>query len=210
MTLGELVPLHGVAAKYLRALLAFVITVGVGTSPLWGGGKIPGYQSILDVFPKDLQDVIPWASMLMSIVAVGVQFASAELLRRGRIRHAFLATFVALIVLVFTSYVVYKMFVVRIEVPGAGTKVAYLVGSTPLPSCECAKRGLEIRECIGREISVNPDDVSACFPREQITTRASILSGLYMLLMLALAMLIGLLVLQGLTPTPSGARKPKR
>ncbi|HEX7138644.1 MAG TPA: hypothetical protein VF219_12380, partial [Vicinamibacterales bacterium] len=179
------------------------------TLPLWGGGKILGYQSILDVFPKDLQDVIPWASMLMSIVAVGVQFASAELLRRGRIRRAFMATFVALIVLVFTSYVVYKAFVVRIEVPGAGTKVAYLVGSTPLPSCECAKRGLEIRECIGREISVNPDEVSACFPREQISTRASILSGMYMLLMLALAMLIGLLVLQGLKPKSSRARPSK-
>jgi hypothetical protein len=209
LALSELIPLRGVAAKFLRALLAFVITVGVGTSPLWGGGKIPGYQSILDVFPKDLQDVIPWASMLMSIVAVGVQFASAELLRRRRIRRAFMATFVAVIVLVFTSYVVYKTFVVRVEVPGAGTKVAYLVGSTPLPSCECAKRGLEIRACIGREISVNPDEVSACFPREQITTRASILSGLYMLLMLALAMLIGLLLLQGLKPRSSGARQSK-
>ncbi len=76
-----------------------------------------------------------------------------------------------------------------------------------LPSCECAKRGLEIRECIGRQISVNPDDVSACFPREQISTRASILSGLYMLLMLALAMLIGLLVLQVLKPKPARQSK---
>ena len=209
MALGKLIPLEGVAAKFVRALLAFVITVGVGTSPLWGGGKIPGYQSILDVFPKDLQDVIPWASMLMSIIAVGVQFASAELLRRRRIRRAFIATFFALIALVFTSHFVYRAFVVRIEVPGARTKVAYLVGSTPLPSCECAKRGLDIRDCIGREISVNPDEVSACFPREQITTRASILSGLYMLLMLALAMLIGLLVLQGLKPRLSGARQSK-
>jgi hypothetical protein len=209
VALGKLIPLEGVAAKFVRALLAFVITVGVGTSPLWGGGKIPGYQSILDVFPKDLQDVIPWASMLMSIIAVGVQFASAELLRRRRIRRAFIATFFALIALVFTSHFVYRAFVVRIEVPGARTKVAYLVGSTPLPSCECAKRGLDIRDCIGREISVNPDEVSACFPREQITTRASILSGLYMLLMLALAMLIGLLVLQGLKPRLSGARQSK-
>jgi hypothetical protein len=197
---SELVRLPSVTERFVKALLAFVITVGVGTSPLWGGGKIPGYQSILDVFPKDLQDVIPWASMLMSITAVGVQFASRELLRRGRIRLAFNMTFVALIVLLLASYPVYRKFVVRIEVPGARTKVAYLVGSTLLPNCECAKRGLEIRECIGREISVNPDAVSACFPREQISTRASILSIMYMLLMLALAMLIGLLVLQGLKP----------
>ena len=210
MPRSNLIPLPPIATKLVKALLAFIITVGVGTSPLWGGGKIPGYQSILDVFPKDLQDVIPWASILMSIVAVGVQFASAELLSRHRIRLAFIALFVALPVLVFASYFVYKAFVVRIEIPGAGTRVAYLVGSTMLPSCECAKRNLEIRECIGREISVNPDDVAACFPREQISTRASILSGLYMLLMLALAMLIGLLVLQGLKPLRARRRRDKQ
>jgi len=198
-----------VAVKFLQYLLAFVISVGVGTAPLWGGGKIPGYQSILDVFPQELQDVIPWASILMSITAVGVQFASRELLGRRRIKRAFWTTFFALIVLVPVSYAVYKAFVIRINVPGADTKVAYLVGSTPLPSCECAKRGLDIRECIGYQISVNPDDVSACFPREQMSTRASILSGLYMLLMFALAILIGLLVLQVLRPKPSGARQSK-
>lgn len=198
-----------VAWKFLQYLLAFVISIGVGTAPLWGGGKIPGYQSILDVFPQDLQDVIPWASILMSMTAVGVQFASRDLLGRRRIKRAFWTAFFALIVLVFASYAVYKKFVIRIDIPGAGTKVAYLVGSTPLPSCECAKRGLEIRECIGREISVNPDDVAACFPREQISTRASILSGLYMLVMLVLAMLIGLLVLYVLKHNLSGARQSK-
>src|SRR4051794_6052468 len=198
-----------VALKLVQYLLAFLISVGVGTAPLWGGGKIPGYQSILDVFPQDLQDVIPWASVLMSITAVGVQFASRDLLGRRRIKRAFWATFITLIILVPTSYAVYKVFVIRVNVPGAGTKVAYLVGSTPLPSCECAKHGLEIRECIGRQISVNPDDVSACFPGEQMSMRASILSGLYMLLMLALAILIGLLVLQGLKPGLSGARQSK-
>jgi hypothetical protein len=209
MARSRLPPLPPVALKFLQYFLAFVISIGVGTAPIWGGGKIPGYQSILDVFPQELQDVIPWASILMSITAVGVQFASRELLGRRRIRRAFWATFVALVVLVPASYTVYKAFVIRINVPGADTKVTYLVGATPLPSCECARRGLEIRECIGRQISVNPDDVSACFPREQISTRASILSGMYMLLMLALAMLIGLLVLQVLTPKPSGARQSK-
>ena len=203
----RLPPLPPVARKFLQYLLAFVISVGAGTAPLWGGGKIPGYQSILDVFPQDLQDVIPWASILMSITAVGVQFASRELLGSRWIKGIFWTTFFILIVLVPASYSVYKAFVVRINVPGAGTKVAYLVGSTPLPGCACAKRGLEIRECIGREISVNPDDVSACFPREQISTRASILSGLYMLLMFALAVLIGLLVLQVMKPRRSGARQ---
>lgn len=185
------------ASRFVKAIVAFVIAGAVGTAPLWGGGKIAGYQSILDAFPKELRDVIPWVSMLMTLTAVGVQFASRERLRQGWRRHLFAMTYVAVIVLVIASYSVYRAFVVSIEVPGAGTRVAYLVGSTLSPNCECAKRGLDIRECIGTEISVDPDEVAACFPREQISTRASILSGLYMLLMLAVATLIGLFVLQG-------------
>lgn len=208
MPRSELVPLPTAAEKFVSALLAFVITVAVGTSPLWGGGRIAGYQSILDLFPRDLQDVIPWASMLMTVTAVAVQFASGELLPPRRVGQAFAIAFAALIVLVFASYAVYKAFVVRIDVPGAGTKVAYLVGSTPLPNCECAKHGLEIRQCIGVQISVDPDAVSACFPREQISTRGSILSALYMLLMFTLAVLIGLFVLQ--RPRRAAARSRRQ
>jgi hypothetical protein len=193
--------LSPVAAKFLRYLVAFVVTLGVGSSALWGGGRIPGFQTILDLYPKDLQDVIPWASLLMSITAVGVQFVSIDSMPRRHLRRAFIATGLALVLLVFASYAVYRRFVVRIEIPAANTKVAYLVGSTPLPNCECAKRGLEIRQCIGFAISANPDDVAACFPREEISTRATILSGVYMLLMLALGALIGLLVLREMSPS---------
>jgi len=183
-------------AKYLRYLVSFVVTFGVGTSPLWGGGVIPGFTSILDMFPQDLRDVIPWVSLLMSVPAVAVQFFSTDRRQPRRLRRAFGGALLALTVLILTTYVVYKVFVIRIYIPAADTKVAYLVGANPRPNCECAKRGLEIRECIGFAISVNPDDVSACFPRQEIAVRSAVLSVLYMLLMMSLGVLIGLLILK--------------
>ncbi len=141
---SKLIPLTPVGRKYLRYFLSFFVTLGVGFSPLWGG-VIPGFHAILDVFPKDLQDVIPWASLLMSITAVGVQFFSRDSTQPRYLQRAFVATFVILILLVFASYIAYKAVVIRIEVPASHLKVAYLVGSKPLPTCECAKRGLEIR-----------------------------------------------------------------
>jgi hypothetical protein len=202
---SKLIPLTPVSRKYLRYFLSFFVTLGVGFSPLWGG-VIPGFHAILDVFPRDLQDVIPWASLLMSITAVGVQFFSRDSTQPRYLQRAFVATFVILILLVFASYIAYKALVIRIEVPASHLKVAYLVGSKPLPTCECAKRGLEIRECIGFAISVKPDDVAACFSREEISRRSMLLCVLYLLLMLSLGTLIGLLILKEATKVQPAIR----
>jgi hypothetical protein len=127
MPRSNLTPLTPIIRKYLRYILSFVVTLGVGTSPLWGGRVIPGFSAILDVFPHDLQDVIPWASLLMSVPAVGVQFFSTDRKLPRQLRRAFGGTLVALTVLIFATYVVYKVFVIRIHVPAADAKVAYLV-----------------------------------------------------------------------------------
>ena len=194
------------AARFLKYLLSFVGTLGVGVSPLLLGDKIPGFRAILDVFPADLQDVIPWASLLMSVTAVGVQFFGDEAIDARRLKHGFIATYVMLVLSIFLLYFQYKATVIRLQVPGADAKVAYLIGSTMRPACECAKRGLQIRECIGRVISVNPDEVAACYPLQEITTRATILSALYMFVMFSLGTLIGLLVLR----EPSAITEPKK
>src|SRR6266446_8126669 len=195
MDFAKLIPLTPLARKFVQYLLSFVVTLGIGLLPLWGGDVTPRLKSILDVFPTDLRDVIPWASMLMSVTAVGVQFFGGEVMGR-RLRIGFQITFVSLVILLFVLYGVYKATVVRIQIPGADRRVSYLIGSTLLPTCECAKRGLQIRECIGFKISANPDDVSACYPLQEITTRSTTLSLLYMLVMFNLGVLIGLLVLR--------------
>ena len=194
MPSSKLSPLTPAGSKYLRYMLSFFVTLGVGFAPLWGG-RVPGFHAILDVYPKDLRDVIPFASVGMSAVAVGVQFFDGDFAQR-RLKAAFIVTLVMLIVLVFACYIAYKAVVIRIEVPASHEKVAFLVGSKPLPTCECAKRGLEIRECIGPAISVNPDEVAACFSREEINRRSMVLAVLYMLVMLSFATLIGLLILK--------------
>jgi hypothetical protein len=106
-------------------------------------------------------------------------------------------------------YFQYKATVIHIQVHGADTRVAYLVGSTMLPTCECARKGVQIRECIGHEITVNPEDVAACYPLNEITTRSHILTGLYLFVTLSLATLIGLLTLRRMKPAKALA-KPRR
>lgn len=193
--------------KYRGYLLLFVITLAIGLAPLWGG-IIPGFRSILDVLPETLQDDIPWAALLMSAAAVCVVFFGGETIDARRLTRDFLVAFGALVLVTFAFSFAYSATVIRVRVPGAKTTVAYLVGATLLPSCECAKRALDIRECIGHAISVNPDGVAACYPLREIRTRKAILSALYILLMLLLGTLIGLLVLRSRALPSSSADLP--
>lgn len=201
MRSSKLVPLTPVAKKYLGYLLSFVVTLGVGFAPLWGG-KVPGFHAILDVYPKSQQKVIPFASILMSMTALAVQFFRGFAQPR-HLKAFFMVLFVAFIVSVFACYIAYDALVIQIEVPATHGTVAYLVGSKPLPTCECAKRGLEIRQCIGFAISADPREVAECFSREEISKRSTILSGLYILVMLLFAALVGLLMLKEAPEVPS-------
>jgi hypothetical protein len=192
---SKLAPLTPTGSKFLRYLLSFLVTLGVGIAPVWGGKVIPGFYSILDVYPTNLHDVIAFASVLMIAIAVLVQFLGVSV-RPRLLKTIFMATFMTLIVLVLANYIAYKMYVIQIQVPASHEQVAYLVGSEPLATCECAKRGLEIRTCIGYAISVNPDEVAACFSRDELNQRSIVLSGLYIFVMLSFGTLIGLLILK--------------
>lgn len=192
--------------KYRKYLVSFMVTFGAGLTPLWVSKA--GYTAILDFFPESLRDVIPWASFLMSVPAVGVQFFGGDAINDRRLKWGFGTTYILLVLSIFALYFRYEATVIRLYVPGAHTTVSYLVGSTLLPTCECAKRDLDIRECIASAITINPYDVAKCYPRQEIASNADTLSGLYMLMMFAMGTLIGLLVLK--QSLPKQPKKPRR
>jgi hypothetical protein len=183
-------------AKFLKYCFAFIVTFAVGISPVLVS-KTTGYTAILDLFPERLRGVtIPWAAFLFSVTAIGVQFFNRTDITDRHLKRAFAAIAILLVPAVFVLFFCYEATVIRVYVPGADTTVSYLVGSTLLPTCECAKRGLDIRDCIASSVTVNPYDVEKCYPRQEITTNGAVLSMLYMFVMFALGTLIGLLVLR--------------
>lgn len=195
--------LPGEGGKYLRYVVAFVVTLGAGLAPVFGLLRIPGFSALLDVMPRDLQKLIPFASLLMTVTAIRVRFFSRDRPNVAQLRRAFNIQSSVFIALIFALYVAYEWSVIRIEIPGGGTSAAYVVGDTLLPSCPCAKRSLDIRECIGTAITTNPNEVSRCYPLREIRMRTMILSLLYLLLMFILGALIGLLVRREWRPQKS-------
>lgn len=197
MATAELVPLTSLGNRYLRYLLSFGVTLAIGLAPLLGRAHVPLFTSIMEVFPLDLQGgLIPFASFVMTLPAVGVQFFAGEAIASRTVNRAFAITFLILVPLTLALYVVYSYAVVRVPIEGGRGTAAYIVGNDFVQDCPCKARGLRIASCIGIAISANPAQVSDCYPANEINLRRSILATLYLLVMLSFGALIGLLILK--------------
>lgn len=180
-------------ARILLSLVALIIALG----PILGQARVPGFAALASVFPRNVREgVIPFASLLLALPALGVQFFATDTIGRRRLNRYFGITFVLLIFEVVFLYNVYSNIVVQVNYVGEKETAAYIVGSTFDPDCPCVKQHLPITTCIGHAITLNPAEVTACYPPDQINGRRSLLSTVYLLTMFSLGVLVGLLMLK--------------
>jgi xanthosine utilization system XapX-like protein len=190
-------PEHG--GKYLRYILAFGVTFVVGLAPFLGKVDVPLFTAILDVFPLNVSEsLIPFAAFIMTFPAVAVQFFGEDVIPSENLNRWFLWTFAFIAPLTIALYFYYSFTVTLVNFEGQKGMAAYVYGTHMLPDCPCATHQppLRITSCIGNAISLNPAEVTDCYPADEINPRKAILSALYMVLMLGFGTLIGLLVLK--------------
>jgi len=181
--------------NYLRYILAYTVTLGVGLAPLLGKIRVPGFSPIAEVFPVNLQrGVLPFATFLMAIPVIAVHFFSRDRIHLPTLNVLFAIVGPIVIVLPFLLYFLYSSYVVQVDFDGGRGFAAYVVGEQMLPDCPCGK--LDIVRCIAEVITANPSAVTACYRRQEINARSSALAIVYLLLMLSLGTLIGLLILK--------------
>jgi len=194
----QLPKLPETAGKYLRYILAFGVTLVVGLAPLLGKVHVPLFTAILDVFPLNVSEsLIPFAAFIMTFPAVAVQFFGEDVIASTDLNRWFLWTFAFIAPLTIALYVYYSFTVTLVNFEGQKGMAAYVTGTHMLPTCPCTHQPpLQITSCIGNRITLNPAEVTDCYPAAEINPRKAILSALYMMLMLGFGMLIGLLVLK--------------
>jgi hypothetical protein len=185
------------ARQYIRYMLSFGISVGIGLSPLLGKLDIPGFSSILSLYPSNLADVvIPFAALLMSLPALAVQYYSMGRVSKSVLAKWFARSLVLMVLLLLTGAGCYLFLVVRVPVEGGRAFASFVVGFQQSPSSPCVAKTEPLKLCIGREVSFNPDDVEALFPDWQISLSKLILTVTYCLAMCGLGMLVGLVILR--------------
>lgn len=183
------------AARYLRYVLAFGVTLAVGLAPLLGKLNVPGFTALLSLYPVGLAEgLVPFAAFVMAMPAIAVQFFAADSFDRSSLRRLFSTYWILLLVVVALCFLAYWKYVVRVPyADGAGT-AAYLVCGEQKSTSPCVGEVLEA--CIPNKVGLDPKEVAnqLCAP-QNLKNAELILSSAYLILMLFFGGLIGLLVL---------------
>jgi len=176
-------------------MLSFGISIGVGLSPLLGRARVPGFASLLSLYPAGLaQIVIPFAALVMSLPALAVQYLSLGKLSSRRLTKWFAWTLVLAAVLILIEAGLYSLFVVQVPVEGGHAFAAFVVGFEQRPDSKCGS--LSIKTCIGHDISFDPNEVESQFPDWQVSVAKLALTTGYCICMCALGASVGLIVLR--------------
>jgi hypothetical protein len=174
--------------RWVTYLLAFGVSVGVGLAPLLGTQKVPLFSPLLDLVPDSLRDkLVPFASALMGLLAVVVQWFSEEELDRSARRKAFKWS-VAIAFAGAVAFYSVSIFVVR-HVDGA----TVLIGFYP-PKERCI--GMSAAQCIHSETTVNQDRITSYWGDGNVGLAELALSYSYLIFTLGFASAVGVVIHQ--------------
>jgi len=182
-------PVAGLAARWVRLMLTFGISVAVGMAPLLGYANVPGFKSLLELFPKYPFDfttqLVAVAGLMMGLTALSVQYFQHERIKESKRRWWFICLGVMLgscLAVVFITYLF------SVEQVG---NYNVLIGFGD-PICKLCE-GMQRSECVA-EITVSAKDIDRCFGSASVRLAAMILALLYLAALTLLGALVGLLL----------------
>lgn len=179
------------ASDWVRYLLGFSVSVGVGLAPYLGLVGVPLFTPLLSLIPLSLQGIaIPISIASMGIIAVLVQWRRRSKGKPLEFRFAFALALSTLILFVALEILA----VAHIEVPAANQTVSFAVGfQTPLrPPCE----GLSREACIAQRLGFDEAVIDGYFgdTSTRLTKLALVLA--YIGFMSSFGWMVGLLLLR--------------
>ena len=189
--------------RFIKYVFGFGVVVAVGLSPFLGKAAVPGFDALLSLYPPDLRSVlIPLASFLMGLIALAVQFYSAEAVSRRGIRRLFRIGLITLVTGVLLLICLYNFLVVRVPFEGGRRVVAVVIAPSRLakPRCECDDT-IDDTECI-QQISLG--HIESCWGSRPLRLSRLSLGLSYLIVTSGFGVLVGLLLLQeGTRPSTS-------
>ena len=179
------------ASDWVRYLLGFTVSVGVGLAPYLGLVGVPLFTPLLSLIPLSLQSTaIPLSIASMGIIAVLVQWRRRTPARPIEFRLAVTLALVTLVLFISLE----MLAVAHVEVPAVDQTVSFAVGfQTPQrPPCE----GLSRDACIAQRLGFDEAVIDGYFGDTQtrLTKLALILA--YIGFMSSFGWMVGLLLLR--------------
>jgi hypothetical protein len=178
-------------SDWVRYLLGFSVSVGVGLAPYLGLVGVPLFTPLLSLIPLSLQSIaIPISIASMGIIAVLVQWRKRDPAKRLEFPLALALAIVTLVLFISIQ----MLAVAHVEVPAADQTVSFAVGfySPQRPPCE----GLSRDACIAQRLGFDEAVINSYFGDSQtrLTKLALVLS--YIGFMSSFGWMVGLLLLR--------------
>lgn len=189
------------ALKWVRLVVAFGVSVSIGLAPFLGTVGVPGFHSLLSLFPElpfdTTKTVIPLAAFLMGIVAVGVQFYASNRPEWSRLGIVFKRVMLLIAGALLILLIVHVMSVeqVQVETPESSESISVLLGVSRPETCKECEPAMSNRECL-EYTTLSPARILSCWSEPQIRLTFLALALAYLVLMSAFGALVGVLVLQ--------------
>jgi len=169
-----------------RYLFGLGVSGAVGSAPLLGLLKAPGFVSLLALIPEESKiPLISASASLMGLVAVAVQFYGGE-----KIDRKFLRKYFPILVVVILASLIALIVLYHSVVPIGTSNVRVFIGWSRLPGCEC--EGPDNSKCVADLVQ----DLQTCWSDSSIGWVKNLYYLSYLLGTGGFGALIGLLVLQ--------------
>ena len=182
-------PPKGFAAQWVRSLLGFSVGTAIGLAPLLGNANVPGFKSLLSLFPIDMQSwLIPFSSFLMGGAAVVLTFLSSTASTPKGLRRYFGAATIWTVVAFVALFLSYMNSTARVFVVPEDRFVTFVVSATKCQECA----SLSNARCI-EQLSLDTARIAGCYGDQNIRSGQSTLGLAYMALVVGLGAMVGLL-----------------
>jgi hypothetical protein len=178
-------------SDWLRYLLGFSVSVGVGLAPYLGLVGVPLFTPLLSLIPQSLQGIaIPISIASMGIVAVFVQWKKRDPSSPVEFRLASIFSVAALILFIGIEV----MAVAHVEVPAVDQTVSFAVGLSSPQKAPC--ENLSRESCIADRLGFDQAVIDGYFgdTRTSLTRLALVLT--YTAFMSSFGWMVGLLLLR--------------
>lgn len=183
------------AAKLVRYILGFSVSVAIGLAPYLGKLRVPLFAPLLGLLPASIQDTaIPVSSALMGVLAVFVQWYAGERLGRAVLRKWFIRTLLTGLAALFLLVVLNTLVVVSVPFLGGEETASFVVGFSRPVRAPCAAE-VSDAECI-KYLSFNPSQVESFWGDRQVRLSRLALILNYVVFMSSFGLLVGLLLLR--------------
>jgi len=196
---GAAAPLVAAAPSrtFVRYVVGFSVGVGIGLAPFLGKVKVPGFEALISLFPRQLQNtLLPLAAFLMGVIAVAVQFYAGSHLHPDRLGRYFGIGLVVMLSGFFLFAILCMLFVRQIPLR-EGEHAALILTPERLPGCSCGN--LPDALCV-QKLSFNRAMLETCWGGPALKAREVSLEISYLLLTGGFGALIGLLLLRRALP----------